>query len=1570
MKKANKTILVWVLMAVLVLFGCSYQESAENKILLKDYDESIIVSFDKDKQFDLDQVDIPIRQGYTFIGWDQSKLDDEFVIHAMYEKENYIVNFYNDDHTLIDSEIIAYDEDANGPELLFKEGYTFIGWDQAITNIQSNMNVFALYTPNWLKESITWEARGADFKGGENAYFFNEYLNAPINTFEALIKMDFNSIGGVILGNFRPSYARYTNYEMNDKGQLFIMWNSTSKILFDQYDFRTGNYEFISVVRNEASTDFSLYVNGVFIQKVDRVTEIQPNTIKYVIGSDNAVNPTFKRPFDGEIKQITAYSKSLDSSEVLEDYETYPDIDGSNRSHLVFNYKLKMGDKALFDTSGNGYIAYFGNVEHFYDGELYDSEDYTIALVPDPQMLTSYYVEGLNTIASWILDNHAQRNIQMVMSLGDNANKQSSYSQAQFENELSRVSNMFSRLDNQVKYMVVPGNHDYENIAKQDHNLDTFNEFFPYEKFSEFDYFGGAKEVGKIENTYYKFETHGVKYLVFGVDYIPTDDTIEWAKSVTEAHMDYRVIVITHWYLDGAGNRAETSSELSALAGTVNHGQAMWDKWLSRYENIFMVFGGHVHSDDILMRTDQGIHGNTVMQFLINVQALLNNDGLEAFLGLLTFNETKQTVSMNYFSTITNKLFNVQNQYTFSFEGYTNIHGDNFDSNAENRTNVELRIDSLYQQIDGVSTPVIADEPIVNGYAVSLIENEHADAWFDKLVALPGDLVKIYPYVAYGYALSGIYINDILIEDNSFIMPVGDVLVELSVNPVFGDDDLTLALTTSGMKANSHWYTTYGTEGMHIKIKVEDSLVAADPSIFLSIGYMDNIEFIMAYMTENSGHPLVNAARVLITANGDYYLDVPNGYGGWNRMTNATSETFNYEVALKHLSNNDGYSGYEIDVFLNYALLGLTEGNALNNITIAPSIRNSTNLIKTLWKPFDAYGADWENANTYFIVNADGTYSHRNIPTTASFYDYMGELIDVVETARDERPVFEFIPSRPADDLFDYEFVGWSDSSYLYEDQLPIIIDETTFHPVFKAVEKTFEVVIKYLKAGTNLSIALPSVYKVDALASYQFDMPMIGDLMPNLPFIKGIADGDKNYDVYYGSYDVWDGSIATGFETGVGTLEDPYLISTGSQLAYLSYLSNQITSYGAGLHFRLTNHIDLNDIEFIPISFYGANTTTYRYFRGTFDGNGYTIYNFRYHTDSALGVGLFGVAWTATIKNLTVHGSVSALSRVGGIVYWSRQSDLINLTSYVDVSTPGIYSGGVAGSIEFGADNTIKNLTNYGTVIGIGARVGGVVGTVATAGTLDTFTNYGTVKGVNRTGGVVGSMTDGAILTAARNFGSVEGEISTAGIAGFITSSQIFDAMNFGDVMATENNVGGIAGNAYGTGLFISNVVNYGRVTGDLNAVGGIVGYLTQTLEDAKNYGDVSGNIRVGGIVGHHNTTSANTSLVKNTGHITGAGYVGGVIGHNQAGTLTDAINFGDVSANIYASSYFGGVVGQNSNIATIQNAIHMGNVYGSISVGGVAGYNGNGSTVANYKSFGIIRGEANVDRYIGNSN
>lgn len=57
----------------------------------------------------------------------------------------------------------------------------------------------------------------------------------------------------------------------------------------------------------------------------------------------------------------------------------------------------------------------------------------------------------------------------------------------------------------------------------------------------------------------------------------------------------------------------------------------------------------------------------------------------------------------------------------------------------------------------------------------------------------------------------------------------------------------------------------------------------------------------------------------------------------------------------------------------------------------------------------------------------------------------------------------------------------------------------------------------------------------------------------------------------------IWDGTVAAGFDGGTGTETDPYLISNGAELAYLADMVNKGTDYTDN-HFKLTADIVLND--------------------------------------------------------------------------------------------------------------------------------------------------------------------------------------------------------------------------------------------------------------------------------------------------------------------------------------------------------------------------------------------------------
>ena len=88
----------------------------------------------------------PIREGYTFIGWDKdfSAVTDNMTVTAQYQINRYCVRFF-DDNTLLKTDSVEYQSAATAPANPYHEGYTFIGWDQAFDSITSDLDVYAMY---------------------------------------------------------------------------------------------------------------------------------------------------------------------------------------------------------------------------------------------------------------------------------------------------------------------------------------------------------------------------------------------------------------------------------------------------------------------------------------------------------------------------------------------------------------------------------------------------------------------------------------------------------------------------------------------------------------------------------------------------------------------------------------------------------------------------------------------------------------------------------------------------------------------------------------------------------------------------------------------------------------------------------------------------------------------------------------------------------------------------------------------------------------------------------------------------------------------------------------------------------------------------------------------------------------------------------------------------------------------------------------------------------------------------------------------------------------------------------
>ncbi|MBR6034880.1 MAG: VCBS repeat-containing protein [Paludibacteraceae bacterium] len=95
--------------------------------------------------------DDPVREGYTFVGWDgwNTNFDvvtSDIMVYAEY-KENvyYTVTFVDWDGTVLKTEQVEEEHAATAPADPTRENFTFIGWDKEFSHVTSDMVITAQY---------------------------------------------------------------------------------------------------------------------------------------------------------------------------------------------------------------------------------------------------------------------------------------------------------------------------------------------------------------------------------------------------------------------------------------------------------------------------------------------------------------------------------------------------------------------------------------------------------------------------------------------------------------------------------------------------------------------------------------------------------------------------------------------------------------------------------------------------------------------------------------------------------------------------------------------------------------------------------------------------------------------------------------------------------------------------------------------------------------------------------------------------------------------------------------------------------------------------------------------------------------------------------------------------------------------------------------------------------------------------------------------------------------------------------------------------------------------------------
>ena len=322
---------------------------------------------------------------------------------------------------------------------------------------------------------------------------------------------------------------------------------------------------------------------------------------------------------------------------------------------------------------------------------------------------------------------------------------------------------------------------------------------------------------------------------------------------------------------------------------------------------------------------------------------------------------------------------------------------------------------------------------------------------------------------------------------------------------------------------------------------------------------------------------------------------------------------------------------------------------------------------------------------------------------------------------------------------------------------------------------------------------------------------------------------------------EAWDGTTVTKPE-GKGTKEEPYLIASAANLAWISQMTENYrdandalkTSFTsdqvfADTYFVQTADIDLGGKDFTPIGTTQATSESKRNaFAGHYDGRSYKISNAVIKVTSKVTSVDYGTIMTSGYKATGLFGVLDRNAVVCNINACNIKAGTLDQSQKSAVKAYNALVSGVIAGTTFGAA-TIVNCTTDADCEAYGAYAAG---------------------------GIMGMSENGASITECVNNATVSGNLSSGGIIGYGHGASISYCINNGAVIhftfSRWSGSGGIIGAPISVSANTSCSISYCINTADAK-VGAISG---------QAGGSGSNRVAVGGIVGNDNA-SASTVMV-----------------------------------------------------------------------------------------------------------
>ncbi len=524
------------------------------------------------------------------------------------------------------------------------------------------------------QSGITLERTSTNGVSHPVGYYVTEkrFETMPI-TYEAWVyipKKVYSERGGIIIGNYQSfSQDVFVNFEIHTKGVPRLLIDDPSGTMYD-YKFTKAavpadTWTHVTIVYGTGTNGKQIYcyINGQFKQASSAATFFEPDTTV----TDNTVclagdyRSLNEQGFRGTLGDVAIYSDIRTEQEVLSDYRNAPDLSDEN---LMMYFKLSEAESKsdVPDASGNGYdMKYYRmwlseeEMEEIRAEDEYEYE-YILAFLPDIQYMTQKYPNQLKPMFDYLVNNGKTKNIEYVIGLGDITN-------ANGPKEWDTIIRQTNRLNGYIPYSLVPGNHD----VISNNRLELFNQNYGKKTGYYYQHVqtnGGFFDKDSVRNTYLCFSVGEIDYIIINLDFGATDDILTWAGSVLEEHPDRRAILVTHGYLNADGTTLDPVDYASpnTYDSTLNSGEDMWQKLVSKHENIDMIVSGHMHHDSIVCAPREGDAGNTVYQILMDPQSTCNKLGGIGVIGLMYFTADGNHAKVEYYSTVLDKYLSESNK--------------------------------------------------------------------------------------------------------------------------------------------------------------------------------------------------------------------------------------------------------------------------------------------------------------------------------------------------------------------------------------------------------------------------------------------------------------------------------------------------------------------------------------------------------------------------------------------------------------------------------------------------------------------------------------------------------------------------------------------------------------------------------------------------------------------------------------------------------------------------------------------------------------------------------------------